>query len=149
VLRWYPNSRDQVTATAFSFSVTSIVPLIGVLTKPIFAESVKINIDPCQLFSFTTNRRGSPGSACNIWLNERSTDAIMSAFGRLCEIVIRILDPLEPMRTLCYSQLTANSEVFPQQAIESGSFCHTYRGIQLQRPSVLLLVQSEQVMLVA
>ena len=28
----------------------------------------------------------------------------MSAFRRLCEIVIRILDPLEPMRTLCYSQ---------------------------------------------
>jgi hypothetical protein len=65
--------------------------LIGVLTKPIFAESMKLSIDPCQLFSFKTNRRRSPASPCNILLNERSTDAIMSAFGRSCEIVIRNL----------------------------------------------------------
>src|ERR1700685_4021315 len=67
------------------------VPLMDELNNPIFAESVKLNIDPCQLFSFTTNRTGSPASPCNIWLNERSTDSIMSAFGRLCEIVIRNL----------------------------------------------------------
>src|ERR1700733_15806722 len=82
-------SIPRSASTIRSREVTSTVPFIGVLNSPIFALSVKVSIGPCQLFCFTTSRTGSPAFSCNISSNDRSTDAIIAAFERLCAIVIR------------------------------------------------------------
>jgi signal transduction histidine kinase len=72
-------------STISSWSVTSTVPFIGVLNKPIFALSWKLSVDPCQLFCFTTSRTGSPATPLNISLNSRSTDSTAAALERLCD----------------------------------------------------------------
>ena len=79
-----------------SLSVTSTVPFIGELIKPIFALSWKLSVDPCQLFCFTTSRTGSPAASWDISFNERSTASMAPALVRLCATVMRMFG--SPMR---------------------------------------------------
>ena len=87
-------STPRSTSSVRSWSVTSTVPFMGVLSKPNFALSEKLSIDPCQLFCCTTSRTGSPATPWNTSLNERSTDSMISALERSCEIVIRMSRPV-------------------------------------------------------
>src|SRR5215469_2739695 len=73
-----------------SVSVTSTVPVIGVLNIAIFAESSKFSTEPCQLFNFTANCTGMPAFGRDISSKERSIVCITSALLRLCAIVIFI-----------------------------------------------------------
>jgi hypothetical protein len=52
------SSRPRSASIVISVSVTSIVPFIGVLTRPIFAEIQKLSVDPCQFLRSSTNRIG-------------------------------------------------------------------------------------------
>jgi hypothetical protein len=49
------SSKPRLASMVRSLSVTSIVPLIGVLTMPIFAKIEKASVDPCQLRRSSTN----------------------------------------------------------------------------------------------
>src|SRR6202030_3719151 len=81
-----PRSALMIT----SVSVTSTVPLIGVLSIAIFAESSKFSTEPCQFFSFTASCTGMPAFGRDISSNDRSMVCITSALVRLCAIVIFI-----------------------------------------------------------
>ena len=65
-----------------SLSVTSTVPLIGVLTKPIFAVSENDNVEPDQLRCSLTSRMGTVADAAKE-IVEGAIDRLFDFFFRL------------------------------------------------------------------